>query len=331
MSAIATQLAPIVAPVVGAPTHRSRPRGMRVIAMGGRMDGTSGSLFGGGKTVADEANLPPPGYRSRTDIPKMLNNTPHPREVRKWFYDDCRESVVAAVTGANPKTRVKAWIEFPELNVNGDVYRIGTLLELVREVAMALAADGKRVRVCVQGSMGQGVFQGLPLSLSGVARILDMMDWGDADEFITRGSIGGDVPQPDDAYFILISPQNIVGYSVLPYLQEMENAAGDRPIIMINPKLGDIQSAGNVMSIRGRGERREYVEKTWEEVYHFRLLYKKPFFFPIYGALRYGTGGMWELYKKFGKMEQEEWKLLRTYDDGEPGAAEITKRILAKD
>ena len=56
-------------------------------------------------------------------------------------------------------------------------------------------------------------------------------------------------------------------------------------------------------------------------MYHFRLLYKKPFFFPIYGALRYGTGGMWELYKKFGKMEQEEWKLLRTYDDGEPGAA----------
>ena len=153
----------------------------------------------------------------------------------------------------------------------------------------------------------------------------------DADEFIARGSIGGDVPQPDDAYFILISPQNIVGYSVLPYLQEMEKAAGDRPIIMINPKLGDIQSAGNVMSVRGRGERREYVEKTWEEVYHFRLLYKKPFFFPIYGALRYGTGGMWELYKKFGKMEQEEWKLLRTYDDGEPGAAEITKRILAKD
>jgi hypothetical protein len=40
---------------------------------------------------------------------------------------------------------------------------------------------------------------------------------------------------------------------------------------------------------------------------------------------------MWELYKKYGKMEAEEWKLLRTYDDGEPGAAEITKRILKVD
>ena len=46
------------------------------------MDGTAGSLFGGGKKKADGANLPPSGYRSRTDIPKMLNNTPHPREVR---------------------------------------------------------------------------------------------------------------------------------------------------------------------------------------------------------------------------------------------------------
>jgi hypothetical protein len=63
------------------------------------------------------------------------------------------------------------------------VYRIGTLLELVREVATALAADGKRVKVCVQQAMGQGVFQGLPLSLNGVMRIMKQMDWG--------GSAGG--------------------------------------------------------------------------------------------------------------------------------------------
>ncbi len=40
-----------------------------------------------------------------------------------------------------------------------DVYRIGTLLEMVREMAYALAEDGKLVKVCVQQSMGQGVFQ----------------------------------------------------------------------------------------------------------------------------------------------------------------------------
>lgn len=39
------------------------------------------------------------------------------------------------------------------------VYRVGTLLEMVRDMATALALDGKRVKVCVQAAMGQGVFQ----------------------------------------------------------------------------------------------------------------------------------------------------------------------------
>lgn len=39
------------------------------------------------------------------------------------------------------------------------MYRVGTLLELVRELADALAADGRTVKVCVQQALGQGVFQ----------------------------------------------------------------------------------------------------------------------------------------------------------------------------
>jgi hypothetical protein len=42
------------------------------------------------------------------------------------------------------------------------VYRVGTLLEMVRDMATALALDGKRVKVCVQAAMGQGVFQVSP-------------------------------------------------------------------------------------------------------------------------------------------------------------------------
>ena len=45
---------------------------------------------------------------------------------------------------------------------------------------------------------------------------------------LRHGSIGKDVPQPDDDFFILISPQNIQGYAVTPYIIEMEEAAGDR-------------------------------------------------------------------------------------------------------
>lgn len=32
--------------------------------------------------------------------------------------------------------------------------------------------------------------QGLPLSLSGVKRILDGMDWSEADDFVTIGAVG---------------------------------------------------------------------------------------------------------------------------------------------
>ena len=56
----------------------------------------------------------------------------------------------------------------PELNPEMDVFRVGTLLEMVREMAVGLAQDGQRVKVSVQQSMGQGVFQvraALPFSL----------------------------------------------------------------------------------------------------------------------------------------------------------------------
>ena len=50
------------------------------------------------------------------------------------------------------------WLLSTQLPVPA-VYRVGTLLEMVRDMATALALDGKRVKVCVQAAMGQGVFQ----------------------------------------------------------------------------------------------------------------------------------------------------------------------------
>ena len=38
---------------------------------------------------------------------------------------------------------------------------------------------------------------------------------------------------------------------------------------------------------------------AWKECYHFRLLYRKPYFHPIYGALRFAYyENEWELYKR---------------------------------
>ena len=224
---------------------------------------------------------------------------------------------------------MKIKTEFPELNTSGDVYRVGTTLELTRAMARTLAGDGKRVKICVQLSMGQGVFQALPLSLSGVSKLLGMMDFEEdvAEMIDPNGGIGAEDGADDgaDAY-ILVQPQNIVGYSVLPYIAAMEEAVGDKPMIMINPKLDDIQSAGNVMSIRGRQERMDAVA-AWREIYHFRLLYRKPYFFPIYGALRYTYyENAWELYKRVGMREEEDYVLRSTYDS-EPDPDEMTKQI----
>lgn len=280
---------------------------------------------GRARTTRARASLRDGRPNAGARIPTLLNNVPHARETRQWFYDDACKSVVAAVVARETRCRVKT--EFPELNVAGDVYRVGTALELTRRVATTLAREGLRTRVCVQGSMGQGVFQALPLSLSGVSKLLGMMDWEeDVAELIDpNGGIGAAAAEGADA-FVLVQPQNIVGYSVLPYIAEMEAAAGDKPMIMINPRLDDIQSAGDVMSIRGRKERMEAVA-AWKEIYHFRLLYRKPYFHPIYGALRYTYyENEWELYKREGMRENETYRLLSTYEK-EPDADEMTRQI----
>ena len=113
--------------------------------------------------------------------------------------------------------------------------------QLARELATTLASDGKRVKVSVQQALGAGVFQarcraaqvfstagfwnrvrgsatpaarpaqGMPLSLSGVRRIMERMDWGDAGAFVGFGEVGADQIDSDCDYYILIAPQNVVG------------------------------------------------------------------------------------------------------------------------
>ncbi len=49
------------------------------------------------------------------------------------------------------------------------------------------------LQVCVQGSMGAGVFSGMPLALAGTRRLLDSMDWGHhgaLGEFVRIGAVG---------------------------------------------------------------------------------------------------------------------------------------------
>ncbi|XP_065866662.1 adenylate kinase 5, chloroplastic-like [Euphorbia lathyris] len=43
-------------------------------------------------------------------------------------------------------------------------------MELVLGIALSFSDDGKRVKVCVQGSIRQGALAGMPLQLSGTIK-----------------------------------------------------------------------------------------------------------------------------------------------------------------
>lgn len=271
-------------------------------------------------------------------IPTRLNTIPHPRETRYWFYNECVSALEKALEDTDEKDSRLLSIKctIPELNQNFDVYRVGTLLECVRELTTMLSAKGKRCKVCVQQSLGQGVFCGTPLALSGVRRILQQMDWGD-DE-VTIGQLGKDQIDECDAY-IIISPQNITGHSVVPLIADMVEEAssrGDGPkqIVLINPQLNDIMSSGGVMSVRGRQERMDFVSE-FIPAYHFRLLYIGMGPYPIMGALRHVYGGPWEVYRRVDFKEEndgtprERFDLIQTFES-EPDSRQITDAFQKK-
>lgn len=276
---------------------------------------------------------PSPSSRSGFDgssIPPFLNTTPHPRHVRQHFYADVRHATLKAIEDGAMRAVVRS--VFPELNTETDVYRVGTLLEMARDLTTAIAQDGKRVKLCVQQSLGKGVFQGLPLSLSGVRRIMEKMEWEEGlveDGFVRFGSVGEDQVEDDDDVFVILCPQNMQGAALLPLLQAMDKEAGQRPIVLINPELTDIPSSGNVMQVRGRQERMDFVA-NFKDIYHFRLLYKKPFLYPIYGALRMTYGEPWTVYKRVQKSRKEEDYFPVGSFDKEPTTSEITSCILGR-
>ena len=185
-------------------------------------------------------------------------------------------------------------INIPEMNPAFDTYRIGTVLEMVRRMALTLAYQEKNVRICVQQALGEGVFQGLPLALSSMRFILEKMDWGtrlDANNEngkrrIRFGQVGKDVLSEDDDVCIVIAPQNTVGAEITGLLEEMVISAGGRPVVLVNPSLGDRPSANNVMQVRGRSERRAVME-SFKDIFVLRLLYPSSggYMFPISGMV----------------------------------------------
>jgi adenylate kinase len=278
-----------------------------------------------------------------------LNQVPHNRYVRKYFYDMAADAALEAVTLCSQGkicNRMKITAMFPEMNPSMDSYRIGTILEMVRAIAIRLVEQNLRVRVCVQGTMvgrrrmkgnavfcivaavmsqltrlflcaqGVGIFTGLPKQLNGVNKLLQMMDWqseeGEENEgmvgtFLNFGSIGADhvvnaqeredgTKVEQDDVFILIAPQSMVGVdsSIIGPLKDMVKAAGDRPIILINPDLTDKVSAQGQQNVRGRQDRIDFAN-SFKPVWHFQNIYVSgTSYFPILGSIfKPGPRDMW--------------------------------------
>jgi adenylate kinase len=73
--------------------------------------------------------------------------------------------------------------------------------------------------------------------------------------------------------------------SIFGPLSEMVQAAGDRPIILINADLTDKVSSQGQQSVRGRKERIEFAS-TFQTIFHFQNIYVSgTSYFPILGAI----------------------------------------------
>eukprot|EP00752_Nemacystus_decipiens_P002440 g2297.t1 len=261
----------------------------------------------------------------------LLNNVPHSKMARNFIYKGAAEALVNAVQDPSVPRRMKLVCTVPELNVAMDTYRVGTMLEMVRELAYSMADVGLNTRILIQPSMGEGIFKSLPLALAGVMSIMRGMDWeeGLVGTHVNFGELGNEKDlSPEDDVVLVISPQSIAGYSVHPLLVDTVEQANGRPVCIINPNLKDRPSSGGVMQVRGRGDRISFAE-SFKDIYNFRLLYASSVaFFPIKGAVM--KSGPREPYVVFDRRNKEnradkseEYVPLGTFDD-DPDAGNIT-------
>eukprot|EP01038_Epipyxis_sp_PR26KG_P011101 gene11101-14896_t len=270
-----------------------------------------------------------------------FNDVPHATWVRSYIYNVVTDAVVKAVNDDNipNKSRLQLKVNFPEVNPAFDTYRIGTILEMVRNVALSLVLqENKKVRICVQQALGEGIFVGLPLALASMRTVLESMDWGNtltkeqkfqksdnnnrrSEAMIRLGAIGKDELADDDDVIIVIAPQNVIGGMIIEVLDEMVRAANGRPVILINPSLADRPSSNNNMQIRGRSDRKA-IENSFKDIFALRLLYPSSggYMYPIRGMIaKKDYHSPWVVYSKsINEQNKEIYDMIGAFDAYNP-------------
>ena len=285
--------------------------------------------------------LLPFGYDCTMPLDFKFNNVPHPPWVRNYIYQRSTQAVLRAVNddtiSSFNKSRLQLKFNVPEVNPAFDTYRLGTLLEMVREMVLALTVgEGRKVKVCVQQALGEGIFVGMPLALSSMRVVLEKMDWGpdltpeqkwrpgDESEtprpeaLIRLGTVGANQVADDDDVIIVMCPQNVVGGMIIEELEAMSRAASARGVALlaINPLLQDRPSSNNMMQVRGRAERRAF-QDSFVDIFCLRLLYPSSggYMFPIGGMIsKKGYREPWCVYAREDNPKGEEvYKLLAAF------------------
>jgi adenylate kinase len=77
-----------------------------------------------------------------------LNQVPHNVYVRNYFYTSAskavKDAVIACSQGKMTSNRMQVISQFPEMNPSMDSYRIGTILEMCRDMCITLAEENVR-------------------------------------------------------------------------------------------------------------------------------------------------------------------------------------------
>lgn len=279
------------------------------------------------------------------------NDVPHHEWVRSYLYEMATNAVLKAINDdkLSNKSRMQMKFNFPEVNPAYDTYRIGTILEMIRQITLSLTCnERKKVRICVQQSLGEGIFTGLPLAIGAMRPILEKMDWGQeltkeqkfqpgdnvvprSEAMIRLGTIGPEQIQDDDDVLIIICPQNVIGGILINLLDDMIKSANGRPVILFNPSLSDRPSSNNMMQIRGRAERKQ-IEKSFVDIATLRIIY------PTAGGYMYPIAGMvvkkdyrspWVAYSRNEKANgDEEYIIEAAFPPQTPPDPEILRSLL---
>mmetsp|Transcript_20494 Transcript_20494/g.30422 ORF Transcript_20494/g.30422 Transcript_20494/m.30422 type:complete len:191 (-) Transcript_20494:1246-1818(-) len=140
-----------------------------------------------------------------------------------------------------------------------------------------------------------------------------------------------DVEQDD--VFLLICPQNMIGLesSIIGSLSEMVDAAGDRPVILLNPDLVDKVSAQGQQSIRGRQARIDFAS-SFETMFQFQnIYYSGTSYFPILGSVvKLGPLEPWVAHQRRDLMNNDGEVYLPVYASETAPENEVLMSTFAK-